>query len=535
MTNELKKEQIAALFTQAVSFHREEQFEKAFELLTNLAEQGIDSAQNYLAFYYQKGLGTTQDYEQALYWYLKAAEQGELYAQNNLGLLYEKGEGIPQNYDEAIHWFTKAALQGHSEAQFNLAVMYDTGKGVKQDFEVAAHWLCQAAEQNHAIACYYLGDYFESGLCVLTDYRLAGYWYNKALKLGVTDAEEALQRSQEKRQKIHHVDFQADVVPNSVRLDKEEQTTSIPKNAKPQKYYDWVNKIVMARMLFSLRSKNIRIREKHYPTTPEQTRLLTLGAPLFCKNLETCRSFKVVNSKQSVKEMLSSWWGIENRDDALSTLFALSTAEHHTLFADDVYNTFVLPHISNVVPNSVRLDSEIDTTSCQVKIADLINSSELDNAIYTTINRIFTPDKMLLLTNQELQDKFWNIVMTQLAERINEALSCYKIAKDMLISLGYTETELSKIKSTAAWDFGRTAIVARYCAVVEYINEEEAWTFMEDALKLAQNIYSDWKQYLAGYIFGRALGYNSDSIDSYPAVRYLLSHKNSPFKDVELN
>ena len=46
-------------------------------------------AQDNLAFMYQKGLGVTQDYTEAVNWYRKAAEQGNAQGQANLGDMYE--------------------------------------------------------------------------------------------------------------------------------------------------------------------------------------------------------------------------------------------------------------------------------------------------------------------------------------------------------------------------------------------------------------------------------------------------------------
>ena len=45
---------------------------------------------------YAKGIGTTQDYEQAKYWFEKAAHSDNAEAQFNLGIVYYEGEGTAQ-------------------------------------------------------------------------------------------------------------------------------------------------------------------------------------------------------------------------------------------------------------------------------------------------------------------------------------------------------------------------------------------------------------------------------------------------------
>ena len=104
-----------------------------------------------------------------------------------------------------------------------------------------------------------------------------------------------------------------------------------------------------------------------------------------------------------------------------------------------------------------------------------------------------------------------------------------------MISLGYNEADLLKIKSATAWDFGRAVSIARYCAHAGYIGEGEAWSLIEESAQDAVKYYSDWRGYLAGYVFGRALGYSNDSPDMLPALDYLLNRSDSPFREVPFN
>jgi len=356
---------------------------------------------------------------------------------------------------------------------------------------------------------YNLGDCYEHGNGVLQDETLALYWYTKAANQGETNAQEALQRLTEKRQ-VPPQNNQQPIIA--------EQPVQKNENGKSPNYYGLIHKFVMLRRTTVLNSKKVKRLEASFPVTPEQKRLLTLGSPLFCQNLESCRTFKIRANQHDVINMLSSWWGIDDRSEALSTLIDLSSANGHTPFADDVYKNLILDrHIEQVDPDI------------------LYAMPGLENAIISTIDRSLNLADIPLIKSEQNRNDFWLFVRTKLAERINEVLGCYRTAKDILLSLGYTEAELSKVKSTIAWDSGRAVSVARYCAHAGYIDESEAWEFMRNASNLVIKLYSGWREYLAGYVFGRALGFNSDSTEIYSAIRYVLTHKNSPFNEVSYN
>ncbi len=73
-------------------------------------------------------------------WISGFAYHGDARTQNKLGLMYDKGLGVTQDYAEAVRWYRKAAKQGFASAQFNLGVMYGTGQSVPQDFVLAHMW-----------------------------------------------------------------------------------------------------------------------------------------------------------------------------------------------------------------------------------------------------------------------------------------------------------------------------------------------------------------------------------------------------------
>ena len=84
----------------------------AVTLSTGLKAQTFDKSIDA----YQRG-----DYRVALAGFKALAEQGDAPAQSNLGLMYEKGMGVTQDFPQAMRWYRKAADQGVAIAQSNLA------------------------------------------------------------------------------------------------------------------------------------------------------------------------------------------------------------------------------------------------------------------------------------------------------------------------------------------------------------------------------------------------------------------------------
>jgi TPR repeat protein len=63
-----------------------------------------------MGYFYYNGKGTTQDSEQAIYWYRKAGYNAkDSTSQYNFALIYYEGKGnVAKNYTLALHWFKKA-------------------------------------------------------------------------------------------------------------------------------------------------------------------------------------------------------------------------------------------------------------------------------------------------------------------------------------------------------------------------------------------------------------------------------------------
>ena len=85
------------------------------------------------------------DYARAARLLLQRAEAGDPTAQSFLGYQYQYGLGVPKSYEEAAHWYHRAADQDEPSAQFFLGLLYDRGQGIAEDPIAAEMWLDLAA------------------------------------------------------------------------------------------------------------------------------------------------------------------------------------------------------------------------------------------------------------------------------------------------------------------------------------------------------------------------------------------------------
>ena len=92
------------------------EYDKAFELYTQLAEQKEATAYYYLGFLYFRGFGVEQNSKLAYENYLEAATREVPVAQFEVALMLENGEGCEQNYSEAAFWYEEAAKRANIDA-----------------------------------------------------------------------------------------------------------------------------------------------------------------------------------------------------------------------------------------------------------------------------------------------------------------------------------------------------------------------------------------------------------------------------------
>ncbi len=101
-------------------------------------------AQYNLGVFYSKGLGTAVNKFKALEKFRRAADLGEPFGAYNAGVILENGEVGQPNYPLAVKYYQMAAYRGVGGAMVNLAVLYLEGHGVPQDFVEAYAWLDNA-------------------------------------------------------------------------------------------------------------------------------------------------------------------------------------------------------------------------------------------------------------------------------------------------------------------------------------------------------------------------------------------------------
>jgi hypothetical protein len=141
--------------------------------------------------YYADGLGSPQDFVEAVKWYRKAAERNHAAAQYKLGFCHYHGYGASKDSVEAMKWFRKVADQaerGNASAQYYLGRSYWYGYGVPKDKMEAARWYRKSAEQGHAEAQCALGVCYSGGLMgPIMDANLieAAKWLVLALAQGI--------------------------------------------------------------------------------------------------------------------------------------------------------------------------------------------------------------------------------------------------------------------------------------------------------------------------------------------------------------
>ena len=124
---------------------------RSFDSNKQKAEKGDPTAQYWVGFFYEHGLGTSKSFVQSVIWYRKAAAQDNSDAQYCLGCCYYSGAEIAKDLPLAFSLFLKAANQGHPSAQFSVGFCYANGEGTpKDDLEAYAYYNLAGATEEFA-------------------------------------------------------------------------------------------------------------------------------------------------------------------------------------------------------------------------------------------------------------------------------------------------------------------------------------------------------------------------------------------------
>ena len=86
------------------------------------------------------------------------------------------------------------------------------------------------------------------------------------------------------------------------------------------------------------------------------------------------------------------------------------------------------------------------------------------------------------------------------------------------------------------WDAGRLVFITRLCHEAGYINETQAWDYIQNAHALAADAFDDWEAFSKSYILGRALwgGEQCANDGMIGIVEYLLNDPKSPWANMAL-
>ncbi|HEX2854641.1 MAG TPA: tetratricopeptide repeat protein [Opitutaceae bacterium] len=166
---------------------------KALEWLHKAAAKNDAQAMLMLA-----GQTMATDKAAGVEWLKKSATAGNLEAKYRLGLALFQGKELPADQGGALVLLNESAAGGFAPAQFDIGRnLMIGGPGVPADPVRGVELLKKAAAQNHPHAVAVLGEVYERGVgLIAANPAEALKWYQLAVKLGVTQAQPAVQRLQ---------------------------------------------------------------------------------------------------------------------------------------------------------------------------------------------------------------------------------------------------------------------------------------------------------------------------------------------------
>ena len=279
-------------------------------------------------------------------------------------------------------------------------------------------------------------------------------------------------------------------------------------------------------------SDEMRRFEAANAVTPEQERYLAFGPFVLVGNNESIRVFALGESGLHATRLLRDWWSVEDRESALEQVERLATATGQSPIADEIFREFVL---------TGNYTEHLDGLGLFIVGFDITRFENLYNNAVSRAERMGDEALDSLLEALEAdgfdlsrEEAFELLVYFQFAERVNNGLDAFVGAGDLLIkALGFTERELLNIPTLAAWDYGRTAIIARYGVAAGFLEEDEAWEYLKLAADSASETYSSWREFTAAHVLGRALAFGNSSEEWRDMLNFLLNHPESSFQTID--
>lgn len=136
-----------------------------------------------------EGKGVRQENEQqnhleGYYYALKAANNHHIpQAEHLVGILYEYGIGTSQNFEQALKYYKRASEQRYLESVYHLGLMYLYGRGTQPQYSRSLSLFEFGCQSSHAPCCHYLGIMKTYGYGTTVDYEEAAGWFERSASL----------------------------------------------------------------------------------------------------------------------------------------------------------------------------------------------------------------------------------------------------------------------------------------------------------------------------------------------------------------
>lgn len=150
-----------------------------FSEIESLAAAGSPEAQYHLGMFYNNGIGTDKNPNEAFKWFRLSARSGDPLGSYKLGCYYAgQGQGVVENNKgKALKYKLIAAESGYSYAQYDVAgIYYRNG-----EIEEAIKWWKEASAQGYLGAMYALFTLYNQGEQIPKDGVLS-YGYLKIIE-----------------------------------------------------------------------------------------------------------------------------------------------------------------------------------------------------------------------------------------------------------------------------------------------------------------------------------------------------------------
>lgn len=222
---------------------------RLFNEQLNLAKTGNQKGAYNVGEFYSRGIGVTQDYKNAIFWYTNAAKLGDKKAYYKLGLIYKYGKGVLINYKKAFEYFKKSSDMGYPPACYSLGYLFYKGIGCNQSYDEAFVLFTKAADANIHEAMYFKGLAYRNGYGVSPNENLAKQWLTLAARKGNTQASSELltntpefnYASKELKEKREKVEKQLLKVTKAISSDK--KTTNLnSSNSSDREFFPGIYK-----------------------------------------------------------------------------------------------------------------------------------------------------------------------------------------------------------------------------------------------------------------------------------------------------